>query len=258
MTSGFSRDPALQSMCLSELQGLASAGAGSCLPEIWNLSAACTRLLYEPSGASGPGQPCTIRSDCAGEAGAITLCVVGVCLRLARGEAGDATCLGDVSDLGVIIAAPGFQVAPLPLITTGALCERRAGLYCATTPDLAQQACAPLRAGGVACDFSRTCASGSCYDGDNTQGTVTGTCTSLVPAGQACGVSAPRATACDAASYCFTDTTTNASICIARLPGGSSCDSDYLCMNQTCTNSVCKSTTDAQEISIFGYCARVP
>jgi hypothetical protein len=258
MMNGFSRDPALQSMCLSELQGLASAGAGACLPEISNLSAACSRVVYEPGGASGPGQQCTTRSDCAGEAGAITLCVAGFCLRMARGEAGDATCLGDVSDLGIIVAAPEFQAAPLPPITTGVLCERRAGLYCAVTPDPAQQACAPLRAGGVACDFSRTCASSRCYNGDNTQGTVTGTCTSLVPAGQPCGGSAPPATACDAASYCLTDITTLAGLCMPRLPGGSSCDADYLCVNETCTNGVCKSMTHAQDIAIFGYCSRVP
>lgn len=255
-TAGFSRDPALQSMCLAELRDLAkSGGAAGCVPEIWNLSDACVRLTYEPSGSVAPGAPCTQRSDCAGEAGAITLCV-NVCIRMTRGKAGDATCLGDVSDLGVIIAAPESQSPQSPAIATGALCARRDGLYCAIATDKSQQACAPLRAGGVPCDFSRTCASGTCYDGDNTQGTITGTCDTVVSPRQACSYTVPRMV-CDPTSHCDGDGATPG-ICVAGLPAGASCDSDVLCANGNCKDGKCKSTTDEQEIALFGYCTRGP
>jgi hypothetical protein len=252
--SGFSHDSALQAQCLNELQARASAGGAGCLPEVGDLASACSRLVYEPNGSVEPGQPCTTRSDCAGEAGSITLCI-GVCVRMAHGKAGDGTCLGDASDEGVIIAAPASQAPPLPSITTGVLCERRAGLYCMFAQDKALQTCTPLRAGGVACDYSRTCASKVCYNGDSTQGGLTGTCLSHVSAGQTCG-DVPT-TACDDASYCNGDGITPG-VCVAKLPGGSSCDADWLCLNDTCANGVCSSTTDAQEIAIFGYCSRVP
>ena len=106
--AGISHDPGLQSECLNVLEGLAAAPGASCVPELWDLSGACSRVAYEPSGAVEPGQPCTSRTECAGEAGAITLCV-GVCIRMARGEAGEGSCLGEVNDEGVIIAAPRSQ-----------------------------------------------------------------------------------------------------------------------------------------------------
>ena len=244
---GFSRDPALQAMCLAEVQGLATRAGAGCLPEVWNLSGACQRLFYEPSGTVAPGQPCMTRSDCAGEPGTVTFCL-GVCVRMARGKAGDTTCLGDMSNEGTITAAPAYQVDPLPPITTGVLCARRDGLYCTANTDHAQQTCAPLRAGGVPCDFSSTCQSGNCYNR---------ICDTIVPAGQTCsGDVAPR-TICDATSRCTSDGVTSGT-CVAGLPGGAACDFTTFCANGNCQNGTCKSTTDLQDISIFGYCSRLP
>jgi hypothetical protein len=253
--NGFSRDSAVQSMCLAEVQGIASAGTTGCLPEIWSLSDACVRLFYEPSGSAAPGEPCKVRSDCAGEAGAVTLCF-GQCVRMARGKAGDAICLGDMSADGVIIAAPGYQPAPLPTITTGVLCSVRDGLFCGFTGELARHACTPMRAGGEACDYSRTCISGRCYNGDNTAGGLTGTCDTVVPPGQTCNDDLAR-TVCDAASHCDGDGITPGH-CVAGLPGGATCDADFVCANGACQNGICKSTTAAQDGAIFGYCWRTP
>jgi hypothetical protein len=249
--NGFSQDPALQSQCLSELEGLTAAAGPSCVPEAGDLAGACSRVLYEPSGTVEPGQLCTSRADCAGAAGTITLCVV-VCIRVAPGEAGEGTCLGDVSDEGVIVAAPASEPAPLPPISTGVVCERRAGLYCSLSEDNALQTCAPLRAGGATCDYSRTCASNDCYNGDTTAGDLVGTCTSLVSAGQACNLDVPTSN-CDGASYCD-DNGTRSGLCVAKLPGGSSCNADWQCDNDACTDGICKSTTEAQDVSLLGYC----
>ncbi len=254
--NGISHDPAVQSMCLAQVQSLASAMRTGCVPEIWDLSDACSRLFYEPSGTVAPGEVCQTRSDCAGKAGAVTLCI-GLCVRLERGKAGDGPCLGDMNDYGVIIAAPGYQPAPLPTISTGVLCATRDGLFCGFTGELAQRKCVPMRAGGEACDYSRTCTSGRCYNGDNTTGGLTGICDTVVPPGQTCNTADPPRMVCDPTSHCDDDGLVPGH-CIAGLPGGATCDADYLCANGACRNGTCKATTDAQDIAYFGYCSRTP
>jgi hypothetical protein len=102
--NGFSRDPAVQSACLTELQGLAGAGI-ACFPDIGDLTDPCARIYYEPSGTHQPGEPCTVVGECAGAPGTITRCLNG-CLRLTPGQAGDGICLGNVDVDGTISAAP--------------------------------------------------------------------------------------------------------------------------------------------------------
>src|SRR5262245_15868659 len=54
LRAGFSRDGALRSACLSDLQQ--KAGAEACLPDYADLSSPCMRAFYEPSGPLAPGQ----------------------------------------------------------------------------------------------------------------------------------------------------------------------------------------------------------
>lgn len=253
-TNGFSRDRALQMACLDELRGLASTGGAGCVPEAWNLASSCQRVLYEPNGTSAPGQACSFRADCAGAPETVTLCVAGACIRMARGRAGDATCLGDVNDVGFIVAALASQPPPLPSITTGVVCERRAGLYCSFAEDKTMQTCSALGTGGAVCDFSRSCASGECYGGDSTSGGLTGTCTPTATVGQRCHLDPPR-TLCDETSYCSLIAPTDGA-CAPKLPAGSSCTDDAMCATGGCASGLCKTVTNVQDVALLGYCAR--
>jgi hypothetical protein len=245
--NGFSRDPAVQSACLSELQDLASGGA-VCHPKVADLGDPCVRLHYEPSGSKGPGEPCTAAGECAGAAGSITLCIGG-CVQMARGKAGDGVCMGDASDDGVIIAAPISQPNTSQQIFKGVLCERRAGLYCSFESDQRLNTCQPLRAGGAACNYSRSCASARCYGGDSTDGTAVGACHPIVSAGQQCldnfGV-------CDEASYC--DSSVSPAVCAPRSPAGSTCTSMEMCSSDSCTTDGRCTTNGFWDDA--GFCAR--
>jgi len=59
------------------------------------------------------------------------------------------------------------------------------------------------------------------------------------------------------ASYCVADVS-KPGVCVAKLPGGASCSAGSLCVSGSCTNGICKDTTSAQEIALFGYCSRAP
>ena len=235
MRVGFSHDPAVQSACLSELQGLASAGTG-CFPDVSNLGDPCNQLYYEPNGTKQPGEACTSRAECAGTAGSITLCING-CMRLTPGQAGETPCLGDVTEDGVIEAVPYAPPNSTTPISTGAVCEKGAGLYCTFTQGLAAQSCQPLQVAGATCAFSRTCASGKCAGGDQTSGAASGACTPVASAGQPCRDDATL-TQCDQDSYCeFTDSPPG--VCVPKLPLGAACRDSTNCTSGNCYGTTC-------------------
>jgi hypothetical protein len=265
--AGISRDPSLREMCLAQLDVLASGGR-NCLPEIWNLGDPCVRVLYEPSGPQPPGQRCTSGADCAGAAGTVTLCSPdpstdlssALCLRLARGKAGDHTCLGTVSATGVIISAAFFQPTwTMPPISTGVVCERRANLYCQPSDDPASRICLPLAPDGDPCAGWMICASDSCMTASGSEwfGGDPGTCAQQVSTGQRCG-GAGLHPICDDASYCDrTGSTDSTGTCAAKLPAGSACDADDMCASNNCDTNACSMQTDAQSLAVFGFCARI-
>src|SRR6185436_6851439 len=71
LRAGFSRDEALRSACLAELEQ--AAGSAACLPDYATLDSSCMRTFYEPSGPLAPGQRCTASADCKGRPGAVTI-----------------------------------------------------------------------------------------------------------------------------------------------------------------------------------------
>jgi hypothetical protein len=270
--AGFSRDAALRASCLAELKALASAGI-SCVPEASDLSDACVRLTYEPSGPQPPGAPCRNRADCAGAPGTITLCAQvtseispagGLCMRLTRGVAGsEDQCLGTVSPDGVIFAGPRYVVGRAAPVTTGAVCEEHAGLQCGQTNDIESWTCLPLRADGAACSYSTTCASKKCLTSDGSEAGFDrpGTCTKRVPAGQTCNDFVSPAL-CDDASFCLDNDDPNVSggICEPRRPAGSPCDYDSMCLSDRCdteTAYLCSTLTRSEARALFALCSRL-
>ncbi len=234
--NGFSRDPAVQSACLIELQSLAADGI-VCFPDIRDLNDPCQRLYYEPDGTHQPGEPCTVRADCAGAPGTITLCLNG-CLQLTPGQAGSDICLGKVGADGVINAAPAVIPGTNQVIYTGAVCDVGAGLYCPPWIGPTMPTCQPLGAGGAPCtsDGTLACLSQTCSYG---------ACAPLASAGQACDPPL-----CDDSSCCPTTSTTP--VCTPKTPAGASCTSATTCADSgSCTNGICD-----QGLAVLGFCGR--
>jgi Dickkopf-like protein len=246
--NGFSRDPSLQSACLAELRDLASAGF-DCVPQVWMLSDPCLRVLYEPTGSTAPGQLCRSKADCAGSPGAVTVCD-GICLLVTPGQAGDGPCLGVVKTDGLVSVAAGLQPTPPPIVT-GVVCEQRTGLYCEGPTDRAPMTCARLLAGGEACDYSDSCASGIC-NGGQFNGSFTGTCAPVASTGQACGDLTSGI--CDDASYC--DSSQAARVCVAKLPTASACIGDDMCTSGHCVSGACSAETADEYIALSAFCVR--
>jgi hypothetical protein len=245
--NGFSRDPSVQSACLSELQRLASAGI-ACFPNSADLTDPCMQLYYEPNGSNQPGQPCTVRADCAGAPGTITLCANG-CLRLTPGQAGDGVCLGNVDYDGTINAEPAVvSGTTTQIISTGVVCERGAGLHCTFVNDLSMQTCKPLGAGGAPCSTdSLACMSETCDLTTSPDGGTSGTCRAVVAAGEACDTSAP----CDDTTYCPSGSG-SVPVCTPKVAAGGSCTSATVCAGGgNCTNGSCD-----QGLTVLGFCGR--
>jgi hypothetical protein len=242
--NGFSRDPAVQSACLTELQGLAGAGI-ACFPDIGDLTDPCARIYYEPSGTHQPGEPCTVVGECAGAPGTITRCLNG-CLRLTPGQAGDGICLGNVDVDGTISAAPASVPGTNQIISTGVVCERRAGLHCTFLSDPTTQACQPLAAGGAACSNidPLACASKTCTA---PLGQTSDSCAAIASAGQSCGAD----TVCDDSSYCSNSGSTTP-VCMPKTPVGASCTTATMCASgASCSNGVCP-----EGLVVLGFCGR--
>jgi hypothetical protein len=237
---GFSRDGNLRAACL---QGLTKrAPDESCFPELSNLEDPCVRTFNEPGGSSPPGGPCRTTVDCAGTAGAITMCWEntagsGVCMRMSPGREGQGTCLGDVETtsgggfFGPFLG-PGASGWP-PEITDGVYCDQRAGLTCFLNSDLSAQVCGPLLADGAACSFGFNCASQSCMDPTSgMEPTVgrTGACKRRAVIGQSCSA---LTVTCDSASYCR-ESGSGVGQCVPKLSKGASCTSEGICASGNC------------------------
>jgi hypothetical protein len=267
--AGVTRDASLRKACLDELKTLAGAGK-SCVPEIWNFSDPCVRLVYEPSGPQYPGGPCTKRSDCAGAPGTITFCsqvssevspTSASCLRLSPGKAGTSEpCLGDVTPDGIIFAAARTVAGSEVPISTGVVCERRKGLYCGPGNDPTSWTCQAQSADGSSCQYDSTCASNQCLTSEGVDASFDhpGTCTKRVPAGQTCAdyYSGAALTICDAASYCQAQDM--AGVCMPKLPAGSACNGPTMCLSNDCDDTnVCSSQTSDEKTALLGFCLRL-
>ena len=268
--AGLSRDAALRERCLAEMESLAGAGL-NCLPEAWDLSGACARLTYEPSGPQAPGEPCVNRADCQGAPGQVTLCAgvssefsptFGLCMRVKRGEAGNSTpCLGTVTPDGLIIAGPSYVAGQHQPLTTGVVCEEHAGIQCGPGDNPASWTCQQLSADGAACTYSTTCASKKCLTSEGVEAGFDrpGTCTERVPAGRICEDYVSHAV-CDAATFCHDNGDPNqpGGICEPKLAVGGTCNGDGMCVSGNCddTTHTCSATTSSGELSLLGYCSR--
>ena len=148
--SGVTSDETVQAACIAELTSLSQSG--SCAPERWDLSDPCVRAINEPSGPQAPGSPCTSGADCAGAPGTVTMCGFAPpesmsCVQATRGVLGDRPCVGDILADGSTHLFP-LGNAVTPLISSGVVCEEKAGLYCDQTTDPTAPACAAVLAEG--------------------------------------------------------------------------------------------------------------
>lgn len=268
--AGLSTDAGLRATCLADLKSLAATGQ-TCVPESWDLSEACLRLTYEPSGPQAPGEPCVNRADCKGAPGKVTFCSTSdaspthaLCIRLTRGVAGSRErCLGTVSPDGLLDAGPMDVTGQAKPVTTGPVCEERAGLVCEPGDNLALWTCQPLTADGATCNYSTYCASRQCLKSDGTDASYdqAGTCTTRVPVGQVCADNVTHAL-CDAASYCQdtgNDPFVPGGICVAKLAVGAACQNDNMCLSGTCdldTTHTCSTMTNAERLSLIAFCGR--
>lgn len=270
--AGLSRDPSVRAACLADLQRLA-ASTPHCFPDVGDLTHACQRLVYEPSGPQRPGEPCVQRADCAGNAGAITLCSPDptrgrpggsptgkICLRLERGRPGDTPCLGHVLQNGTVAAVSyAYPIVDPRPVASGVVCEARAGLYCGPGDNPPYDSCLPLIEDGASCEHSVTCQSRECRTetGGDPSSLNPGICTPRVPPGQPCNGS-PR-TICDDTGYCQS-TDDGTSICRAKHPDGSACEWDGMCLSGTCDPDTKLCVTRPKEpdtTAIFGFCSRL-
>ena len=240
LASGVSADSSLRAACLAEVQQL--AGQGDCIPDVADLADPCVRTFNEPSGPRTAGQPCTRSADCAGSAGASTVCTLAptptnlnappICVVRVVGGAGDSPCVGTIFpdgatiDYGVVL--PGSEVP----VSHGVLCQRGGGLYC----DPSGRACMPLLAASAVCTFADACASRVCRSD--------GTCSPIVSAGQAC-----MPAVCDVASTCDPATL----VCIAKLTDGAACTDSAQCAG-SCAQGLCSPVTGVQSLVLAGWC----
>ena len=257
--SGVSGDPYLQAACLSEMQSL--AGSASCTPDVNDLSDPCVRVLHEPSGPQPPGGSCKTADDCAGAPGTITRCLpasgVGVCIRFARGSAGEHTCLADLQPGGLetnyfrIDFQNGTHRVP-----SGVFCARADGLYCVQTDDATTSVCTPLIGDGAPCNDVNGCASGTCEM--LTSAVIGGTCAHTVTTGASCGLDV-----CDDASYCTSATPTVSStfVCTTKQPAGTACTQQNQCASGVCNANLCSPETaydlDALTAVCLGWVIRI-
>jgi hypothetical protein len=242
---GFSRDATLRAACLAALTQ--RAADVSCFPALSDLDDPCIRTFNEPGGSSPPGGPCRTTVDCAGKAGTITMCLEnssggGFCMRMAPGQAGQGTCLGDevtTSGGGLLgpFWGPGASGWP-PTVTDGVYCDQRAGLTCFANADLDAQVCAPLLQDGSPCSFGFNCASEICWD--STYGEVNGERPGVCMARKADGQSCASANVtCDFNSYCRNAAAGNG-VCAPKAPNGAPCGQGEVCESGTClSNSTC-------------------
>jgi hypothetical protein len=240
LRSGVSADPSLRAACLDEVQQLARQV--DCVPDVSKFADPCVRTFNEPSGPQAAGQPCTHNADCAGSAGASTVCTPAptptnlsappICVVRVVGGAGDYPCVGTVYPDGVTI---DYGVVPegsdVPL-SHGVLCERASGLYC----DPSGRACMPVLSASAACTFADACASRLCQSN--------GTCSAIVSTGQAC-----MPAACDDASTCDPATL----VCTTKLADGAACSDSAQCMG-SCAQGLCSPVTRAQKLALAGWC----
>jgi hypothetical protein len=227
LANGFSRDEALRSACLAELQAI--AGAPACEPPSGRYDDPCLRVGAEPSGPVPPGQTCTVRGDCAGSAGKLTSCspsgAGSLCASYALGRLGDHPCLGSALIDGSILVPAG---AP----TGGFVCNPGEGLYC----DPGSKTCTARHGAGDACAAKDACTSFTC--------STAGTCAPIVSTGASCS-----AAVCDAGSYCRRPDLT----CVAKLTDGASCTSDEECPG-TCVQAVCSPITTNDKAALQLWC----
>lgn len=268
---GLSHDANLREACLAEMKSLAATGM-NCIPEPWDLSDACLRVTYEPSGPQAPGEQCESSADCQGTPGKVTICgrvfaspTFGLCLSLTRGVAGGKErCLGTITHEGLIAAAAMDVAGQEKPVTTGPVCEDRAGLVCAPGADPAFWTCQPLTPDGATCNYSTYCASKQCLRSDGTEASYdhAGTCTRRVTSAQVCGDNVTHAL-CDATNYCQ-DTSDDrfmpGGVCVPKLAAGSACLNDAMCVSGTCdlsTTKACSTQTKSERLGLLAYCARL-
>jgi hypothetical protein len=238
--NGLSADETLRSACLAELQQLQTSA--TCLPWFSSFDDPCVRLWNEPAGRHGPGATCWVNSDCAGAAGAQTACLhfsenaALHCMVITPGHQGD-TCVRGGQD-------PAFVQ-----------CDEAEGLHCVYhDPAGASGICDTLSPAGEACRDGSTCASGSCLNANLQEvvsGVESGTCASIVSAGQVClapGVNA----ACDDTSSCVAGT--DSSVCTPRLAAGSACSDVIACLSGNCLGETCSPWTVEQQFDVVRYC----
>jgi hypothetical protein len=204
----------------------------------------------------------------------VTLCVrvfsevsptLGICLRMTPGKAGVAgteRCLGTMTPDGLIFSAPASVAGQTAPITTGLICEDRAGLYCGPVSNVFAPlwTCLPKVADGAACDYSTTCASGECLPTDGSfeaNYEHPGTCTRRAATGQGCG-NAAETSLCVDDGYCDYSDEANP-VCATKLAAGSACNGDAQCQGNNCdTDShVCSMQTSAEKLAVLAYCLRL-
>lgn len=270
LKAGLSRDGSLRSKCLAEMKALATQGK-NCVTEVWDLSDACVRLIYEPSGPQPPGRPCVNGADCAGAPGTVTLCsrvssdvspTFGICLRMTPGKpgvAGTERCLGTMSPDGLIFSAPASVAGQTAPITTGLLCEDRAGLYCGpVSNDFAPLwTCQPKLPDNATCYYATTCQSGECPPTDggiDASYEHPGICTRRAATGQGCS-DEDGTTLCVDGSYC----NGAVGVCETKLGAGVACMGDSQCQSDNCDLDThqCSPQTSGERLALLAYCSHL-
>ena len=240
LRSGVSADSSLRAACLAEVQQLASES--DCVPVVASLADPCVRTFNEPSGPRAAGQPCAHNADCAGSAGASTICTPAptptnlnappICVVRAVGGAGDQPCVGTIFPDGVTLDyGVVLEGSDVPL-NHGVLCQRVSGHYC----DPSTRACVTLLSASTPCTFADACASRVCRSD--------GTCSAIVSSGQAC-----MPAVCDDASTCDPASL----VCTPKLADGAACTDSAQCLG-SCAHGTCSPVTRAQNLALAGWC----
>ena len=194
------------------------AEPASCLPEQGALDDPCMRIVYEPSGPLQPGQHCTRNADCTGSANTLTVCSIATTPEMRICIRASRGTPGDHPCLGSLFEMGSYDLGPITVN--------------ATSPPLASGFICPYRA-GVRCDSSSQ------------------TCVSTLPAGQPC---TDARAICDVTSYCDT----SVGSCAPRLSPGSSCGSNNgACLSDYCANGQCSTQTQAERLSLLGFCSPI-